>query len=137
LEFLDGATPRARQPGQQGLLARRGRGSRRRHGRAYARLVTLVVTGVVALVAAGSALAANAQGLPRAGYCLHGKFLNLVLGQPSADPMYEDAVLAWYVKGVGITCAAPPAGYVAFETAPDEFGVPGRLYAYWVPAGSN
>ena len=86
---------------------------------------------------AGSALAAGDAALPRVGYCMEGKFLNLELGQPKLDPMYEGAVLAWYVDGRGITCAAPPSGWVAFETAPDEFGVPGRLYAYWVPPAAS
>jgi hypothetical protein len=94
------------------------------------------VTGALALVGAGSALAAEAP-LPRVGYCLEGKFLNLELGQPETDPAYTGAVLARYVDGRGITCAAPPAGYVLAGTAPDEYGVPGRLYAYWVPAGSS
>jgi hypothetical protein len=134
LEFLDVVTPKATHHAPS---AEDARGPHRRRARFQLRLAMLVVTGIVALSAAGSALAAADPGLPRAGYCMDGKFLNLVLGQPSADPMYEDAVLAWYVEGRGITCAAPPAGYVAFETAPDEFGVPGRLYAYWVPAGSS
>lgn len=104
---------------------------------ASAGLLGLVVAAAAVLGGAGSAVAAGDAPLPRVGYCLDGKFLNLELGQPSVDPTYEDAVLAWYVHGRGITCAAPPAGYVAFETAPDELGVPGRLYAYWVPAGSS
>jgi len=105
--------------------------------RLRAGLVALVAAGAVALAGAGSALAAGEAPLPRVGYCLEGKFLNLELGQPSADSAYEGAVLARYVDGRGITCAAPPAGYVLAGTAPDEYGVPGRLYAYWVPAGSS
>jgi hypothetical protein len=63
--------------------------------------------------------------------------MNPVLGQPSADPTYEDAVLAWYVEGRGITCAAPPVGYVAFETAPDEFGAGQALRVLGAPVPST
>jgi hypothetical protein len=99
-----------------------------------ARLMALAATGVVALAGAGSALAANDEApLPRVGYCLEGTFVNLALGQPLVDPMYEGAVVANYVAGVGLTCKAPPPGYVTVTTAPDEFGVPGRLYLYWQP----
>ncbi|MCZ7588881.1 MAG: hypothetical protein M5U27_08540 [Gaiella sp.] len=102
------------------------------------RLVVLGTVGVVALAGAGSALAAdNPAPLPRVGYCLSGKFVNLALGQPLVDPMYEGAVVANYIKGVGITCKAPPPGWVSVTTAPDEFGVPGRLYPYWVPPATS
>ncbi len=95
------------------------------------RLVVLVAAGVAALAGTGSALAADHAPLPRVGYCMGTKFLNLALGQPKVDSMYEGAVLARYVEGEGLTCALPPAGYVTVTTAPDEFGVPGRLYTYW------
>jgi hypothetical protein len=95
------------------------------------KLVALVAAGVAALVVSGSALAADHAPLPRVGYCLDGEFVNLALGQPKVDLTYEGAVLANYVAGVGLTCKAPPAGYVTVTTAPDEFGVPGRLYLYW------
>jgi hypothetical protein len=98
-----------------------------------ARLVALVAAAVAALVGAGSAFAADDAPLPRVGYCTGTEFVNLALGQPRVDPMYEGAVLAWYVAGKGITCNPPPAGYVTHTTAPDEFGVPGRLYTYWEP----
>ena len=109
----------------------------RKRRRVTAALVGLAAAATAALGGAGSALAAGDAALPRVGYCMDGKFLNLELGQPKLDPMYEDAVLAWYIDGRGITCAAPPPGWVAFETAPDEFGVPGRLYAYWVPPAAS
>ncbi|HEX5585045.1 hypothetical protein [Gaiella sp.] len=95
------------------------------------KLVALVAAGVAALVVSGSALAGDHAPLPRVGYCLDGDFVNLALGQPKVDLTYEGAVLANYVAGVGLTCKAPPAGYVTVTTAPDEFGVPGRLYLYW------
>jgi hypothetical protein len=96
------------------------------------RLAALVVAGAVALVGVGSAFAAD-DTPSRAGYCMGTKFLDLVYGQPLVDPEYEGAVLAWYVAGKGLTCDAPPEGYIAFTTAADELGVPGGLYAYWVP----
>jgi hypothetical protein len=102
----------------------------------WPKLVALVAAGVAALVGSGSALASDDAPLPRVGYCMGTKFLNLALGQPKVDPMYEGAVLAWYVAGKGITCNAPPVGYVTVTTAPDEFGVPGRLYTYWQPPTS-
>jgi hypothetical protein len=91
----------------------------------------------VGLVGAGDALAAD-PGVGdrdhRAAYCLNGTFLDLEYRQPDVDPRYGGAVLAWYVQGIGLTCDPPPAGYVAFTTAPDEYGIPGQLYAWWVPA---
>lgn len=100
------------------------------------RLVAVLAAGAVALAAVGSAMAADEDSAPpaRAGYCLGAEFLDLVFGQPLVDPQYEGAVLAWFVDGVGLTCDPPPPEYVAFTTAPDEAGVPGKLYAYWVPA---
>lgn len=45
-----------------------------------------------------------------------GTFLDLVTGQPDADPAYRGAMPAIYVAGSGITCAPPPAGYVLTGT---------------------
>ena len=60
-----------------------------------------------------------------------GKFLNLLFGQPTWDYHYAGATVAIYVQGVGLTCAAPPAGYTMKGTAPDELHVPGGLYPYY------
>jgi hypothetical protein len=104
--------------------------------RLRARTLALAAAAVAALAGSGSALAADHAPLPRVGYCMGTKFVNLALGQPKVDPMYEAAVPANYVAGVGLTCNPPPADYVTVTTAPDEFGVPGRLYTYWQPPAS-
>jgi hypothetical protein len=66
----------------------------------------------------------------RGGYCLNGKFLNLVLGQPDTDPLYKGAVPALYVQGVGITCDVPGNGYAlqrAVLVGPDGLPLPDGL----------
>ena len=45
----------------------------------------------------------------RLGYCLGGRFLDLIAGQPDVDPLYKGASLAPFVRGKGITCD-PVAG---------------------------
>jgi hypothetical protein len=77
------------------------------------------------LATASAAPASSEQGGNRAGYCsapgdtapdgtpiAPGTFLNLLAGQPETDAHYTGAALAAYVEGVGITCDAPPSGYV-------------------------
>jgi hypothetical protein len=61
-----------------------------------------------------------------------GTFLTLVANQPQVDPNYSGAYPAIYVEGTGITCAAPPAGYVRAGFAPESLHVPGGVYPYWV-----
>ncbi|MDH4178485.1 MAG: hypothetical protein OEV72_12995 [Thermoleophilia bacterium] len=97
------------------------------------RLAVLVGAVVIGLVGTGTAFAQE----ERVGYCLKGEFLNLVRGQPSADPQYDGWEYAWYVDGKGITCDAPPAGWVATTTAPDELGVPGNTYAWYRPPAAS
>jgi hypothetical protein len=112
----------------------------RRIARPLSSLAALVGVVTLALVGAGTAAAADPNPGDvdhRAAYCLGSRFLDLVYKQPELDKTYEGAVLAWYVQGKGLTCDAPPPGYVAFTTAPDEFGIPGQLYAWWVPAGTG
>lgn len=79
----------------------------------------------------------------RAGYCAAagdtsgltnapipaGAFLDLIWGQPDTDAHYAGATLAIFVAGDGITCDAPPAGYV-------ESGSFGP-YAYYTAPGSS
>ena len=69
----------------------------------------------------------------RAGYCLAGRFLDLAAGQPDTDPTYKGATLAIFVKGTGITCDPPPAGYslVGRTTDADNVGV--GTYALYAP----
>lgn len=85
----------------------------------------------------------------RAGYCsvagdtdvdgapLHpGTFLDLLVGEPAVDGHYTGAVPATFVKGVGLTCAAPPAGYVRQGFASGG-GQPGTgIYPYFAPPRS-
>jgi uncharacterized surface protein with fasciclin (FAS1) repeats len=61
-----------------------------------------------------------------------GKFLDLYYGQPTWDYHYAGATVAVFIQGHGLTCEAPPTGYVRMGTAPDELNVPGGLYAYYV-----
>jgi hypothetical protein len=43
----------------------------------------------------------------RGGYCLNGKFLDLLYGQAAFDPTYQGATPAYYVEGKGLTCDPP------------------------------
>jgi uncharacterized surface protein with fasciclin (FAS1) repeats len=61
-----------------------------------------------------------------------GRFLDLAYAQPSWDYHYAGAMPAIFVDRLGLTCAAPPAGYTMKGTAPDELNVPGGLYPYYV-----
>ena len=70
----------------------------------------------------------------RFGYCLAGRFLDLAAGQPDADPRYAGAVLAIFVRGKGITCDAPPAGYTQRGRTTDADKVGADTYALWAPA---
>jgi hypothetical protein len=87
-------------------------------------------------------------GAPRALYCAGpadvfpdgtpvapGAALNLLLGQPALDPNYADATPAFYIPGIGLTCA-PPAGASALANAPavdstGDPGNPGSIYPEW------
>ncbi len=90
-------------------------------------------------------LSVAASGGSRVGYCAgtgntmadgtpiaRGTFLNLVYGQQLTDPRYTGATLASFVKGMGISCGAPPAGYSlqGFATATGDAG---DLYPYYAP----
>ena len=81
---------------------------------------------------------------PRAAYCaaagntaadgsplVAGSFLNLRPDQPLKDSHYTGATLASFVEGKGLTCDAPPAGYVREGLAGDAQQVPRDLYAYY------
>jgi hypothetical protein len=92
-------------------------------------------------------LDAVAARTPRAAYCAAdgntgadgakltaGAFLNLRTGQPAKDAHYAGATLARFVEGTGLTCDAPPAGYVQKGFAGDAQHVPDGLYAYFAAA---
>jgi hypothetical protein len=85
--------------------------------------------------------------LARAGYCSAagdravdgsplqpGTFLDLVVGEPAHDSHYTGATPAIFVKGEGLTCGAPPAGYVRHGFAADAQHVGTGMYPYYVPA---
>jgi hypothetical protein len=84
----------------------------------------------------------------RAGYCsvpgntwgngtpiAAGTFLNLEFGQPATDAIYKGALAANYIKGKGITCDGPPAGYSLQGTYSGSDG-PAGFYPYYAPASS-
>ena len=72
--------------------------------------------------------------LSRVGYCLGGRFLDLVAGQPDADPRYSGAVPAIFVKGIGVTCGPPPPGYTQQGRTTDSDNVGAGKYALYAPA---
>jgi hypothetical protein len=72
----------------------------------------------------------------RGAYCVGSKFYDLLLAQPGADSTYEGAAPAIFVKGKGVTCDPPPAGYVRNGYAGEEYHVPADLYPFYEPAGS-
>ena len=76
----------------------------------------------------------------RAGYCLNGKFEDLIFGEPSTDPVWAGATPANYVQGIGITCDTPGSGYayqpgelVATDGSiwPSGPANPGAIYPYY------
>jgi hypothetical protein len=56
-----------------------------------------------------------------------GTFLNLLAGQPATDQHYTGAVPAWYVEGVGLTCALTPAQAALAAASPLRAGGAGDL----------
>jgi hypothetical protein len=113
----------------------------------------LVVVGL-AVFAAGVAFAnapvGNSAAFVRAAYCSvagdtnedgtplqPGTFLDLTIGAPAVDGHYAGAVFANFIAGVGLTCSAPPGGYVRQGFA-DGGGVPASgPYPYYVKAAAS
>ena len=112
----------------------------------------LVVTGLSAFLLAVLLTHVVVEGVDqfdRAGYCSvagntasdgsafpPGTFLDLIVGAPTRDGRLTGAVPANYVEGVGITCAAPPPGFVRRGFASSDKNVPGGIHPYYVPGGS-
>lgn len=84
----------------------------------------------------------------RAGYCSvsgntaadgsalqPGTFLDLVVGEPATNGHYTGAAPANFVKGIGLTCARPPAGYVRQGFASGAGEVGSGVYPYYALAG--
>jgi hypothetical protein len=112
---------------------------------------------VAALVAAGllvfgvavshSNVTVNgAQQFAHAGYCSvpgnlstggtplqPGTFLDLVVGEPESNGRYAGAAPANFVQGVGLTCSAPPPGYIRDGFAGDEHHVMPGIHPYYRP----
>ena len=62
-------------------------------------------------------------------WCLNLTYTEIPLGLiPAASPTNT---LARYVKGQGLTCSAPPAGYARHGLASATLGVPGGTYPYY------
>jgi hypothetical protein len=114
-------------------------------------VVLLVLTGLSIFLLAVSLEDIHVNGsrqFARAGYCSvsgntaadgsplnPGTFLDLLVGEPDNDGHYSGATLAILVKGIGLTCAGPPAGYVRHGFAADATHVGTGSYPYYVPAG--
>jgi len=110
---------------------------------AWKTVLVLVVGGLSVFLLAvllANAHAGRSHEFARAGYCSVagdtaidgsplglGTFLDLLVGEPAKDGHYTGAVAANFVKGVGLTCTSPPAGYVRRGFA--------GMYPYYVPGG--
>ena len=113
------------------------------------------VGGIANAISAGSGYRLNLAAvldsgsaqIPYAGYCsapgntwadgtaiTPGTFLYLVYQQPATDAHYTGATPAIYVKGKGITCDPPPAGYTQQGYAGNDLFVPDGLYPYYAPS---
>jgi hypothetical protein len=84
----------------------------------------------------------------RAGYCSvsgnttgdgsplqPGTFLDLVVGEPATNGHYTGAAPANFVKGIGLTCSGPPAGFVRHGFASGAGRVGSGVYPYYAPGG--
>jgi hypothetical protein len=91
----------------------------------------------------------GADQFARAGYCSvsgntavdgsalqPGTFLDLVVGEPATNGHYTGATPANFVKGLGLTCGSPPAGYIRRGFASDAEHVGSGIYPYYVPVGT-
>ncbi len=131
-------------------LAATQRGSGLSRATMWGLVLLLVLAGLAVFLVAAFVVNVDVRGagqLARAGYCSvsgnkaadgsalqPGTFLDLVVGEPSTNGHYTGAVPANFVKGMGLTCAGPPAGYVRKGFASGA-GVAGSgVYPYYVPA---
>ena len=51
--------------------------------------------------------------------------------------MSREGSLAVFVDGKGLSCRPPPRGYVQQDFATVDMHVPGGVYRYFAPPGSN
>jgi hypothetical protein len=71
---------------------------------------------------------------PNIGWCTGGAFHPIRVGLYPAGAL-TGATKAIYVKGQGITCSQPPAGYTHRGFASPDLGVPANTYPYYAPSG--
>jgi hypothetical protein len=80
----------------------------------------------------------------RAGYCLNGKFEDLIWGEPNVNPDWAGATPANYVQGIGITCGTPGPDYVLEPGVlvggdgwvwPSGIKNPSAIYPYYAKTG--
>jgi hypothetical protein len=64
-----------------------------------------------------------------------GTFLDLIVGTPSVVAHYAGAVPANFFEGIGLTCSAPPAGYVRDGDADGAGRVGDGVYPYYAKTG--
>jgi hypothetical protein len=111
-------------------------------------LVSVGASAFVVAVSLADVHVSGAEAFIRAGYCSVsgntgadgaelplGTFLDLVVGEPARDARLAGAVPANFVKGVGLTCAPPPSGFVRRGFASSADNVRGGIYPYYVPEG--
>lgn len=113
-------------------------------------VLALVLAGLSVFLIAVSVVQVDVRGagdLGRAGYCSvpgntagdgtalqPGMFLDLLIGEPATNGHFTGATPANFVKDIGLTCAAPPPGYVrqGFATGAGQVGA--GVYPYYAPA---
>jgi len=114
-------------------------------------VLLLVLAGLTVFLLAALVVDVDVRGagqLARAGYCSvsgntaadgsalePGTFFDLVVGEPATNGHYTGAVPANFVKGMGLTCASPPAGSVRNGFASGAGQVGSGVYPYYVPPG--
>ena len=114
--------------------------------------MVLVLAGLTVFLLAVSLADVNLRGagqFARAGYCSvagntaadgsalqPGTFLDLVVGEPVTNGHYAGAAPANFVKGIGLTCASPPTGYVRNGFASGAGQIGSGVYPYYAPPGS-
>ena len=69
---------------------------------------------------------------PNVGWCVGSNYVELPTGLDPAGPI-AGAVHARFVLGTGVTCTAPPAGFVRRGFAGADLGVPSDTYPLFVP----
>lgn len=136
-------------PAPTGESESRGGGTPRRGAGLWIPVVVLVVGGAGAFLLASSLTRVEVSGatqFKRAAYCSvdgntapdgsplpPGTFLDLVIGQAGNDDHLAGAQPANFIEGAGLTCSAPPAGFVrrGFATAADS--VTAGVHPYYAP----